>query len=138
MLGISNETDLNEQVWQSLTSRTVLLCSFEEYLQSERDQPFIIESKRLYARRSLHKIAIAMLGGNRHACFAKDISRMGVGFYAPINILPKKKVTLWFAGGKVLQLSITRCRRLGDKCFECGGTFQLPAKISRPHLCRSA
>ncbi|QEG37312.1 hypothetical protein Pr1d_46530 [Bythopirellula goksoeyrii] len=131
MLDISHETKLSEEVWQSLLSRTVLPRPIEETLRDPSIKQTRPDSKRFLARRPLHKIAIAKIGDELHACFAKDLSRMGVGFYSPINILPKTLVTLWLPGNKTLQLAITRCRRRGESCFECGSTFQLSTEMPK-------
>ncbi len=119
MLDISHETKLSEQVWKSLPIRAVLPCPIEEFPDAPTASLAIFDSKRLHNRRPLRTIAIVLLGEERFACFTKDVSRMGVGFYSPVNLLPKKIVTFWLSGDKMLPLSITRCRRLvGQRHFD--------------------
>ncbi len=137
MLGISHETKLSVQLWKSLPSRASLPCPLEEFLDIQIGQRAVFNSKRLHARKPLRTAAIALLADGLHACYVKDISRMGVGFYAPINLLPKKIVRLWLPNGKILQLSITRCRRRCDNCFECGGTFHLATALPSHHVLQS-
>ena len=123
MLDICHASTLSDHGWQTLSSRTVLPHSISECVEFGECLDYWTESKRLYNRKDLKTIAILLFAGKQHACFAKDVSRIGVGFYAPLNLLPKKLVRLWLPSDKILQLSITRCRRLGPSCFECGGSY---------------
>lgn len=134
MLGILHETKLSEELWRSLPRRAALPCSIEDYFDVVAGQPRVFDSRRLYNRKPLRSIAIAQLEEELYACFTKDVSRIGVGFYAPINILPKKLVRLWLPGDNTVQLSLSRCRRRGDACFECGGLFQFSSEFPRPRL----
>lgn len=134
MLGISHEGKLSEQLWKTLPSRVVLPFPLEDFLDVQIGQRAVFNSKRLHARKSLRTVAIAIIQDKLHACYAKDVSRMGVGFYAPINLLPRKIIRLWLPNGKILPLSITRCRRRSDACFECGGTFHLTAALPGDHI----
>jgi hypothetical protein len=63
------------------------------------------------------------LDDSRHACLTKDLSRKGLGFYAPVNFLPRKTVLVWLPNGEKLSVRVTRCRRLGEHCYEAGASF---------------
>jgi hypothetical protein len=123
MLDLSHETALSEQLWQTLESRTELPESLQDYLQKQGGSAVTAECHRRYARTPLRRIAIAVIGDNRHACFAKDLSRMGIGFYAPVNLLPKQLLQLWLPSGKTVPLRVTRCRRIAAACYEIGTIF---------------
>ena len=127
MLDCCHEPDLSEQLWNTLITRVELPAAIAELLESSLASETLLDSRRLYSRKPLRSIAIASCGQQRLACYAKDISRLGVGFYAPVNLLPKKLVSLWFPSGRSVQLLITRCRRVGAACFECGGVFHSAA-----------
>ncbi|QDT06932.1 hypothetical protein K227x_53560 [Rubripirellula lacrimiformis] len=54
--------------------------------------------------------------------FTKDFSKVGFGFIADQQYYPGEVVrailaTFW------LRIEITQCRRIGDLCYECGGTL---------------
>jgi hypothetical protein len=123
MLDLSHETALSEQVWQTLESRTELPESLQYFLQKQGGSAVTADCHRRYARTPLRRIAIAVIGDKRHACFAKDLSRMGIGFYAPVNLLPKQNLQLWLPSGKTVVLRVTRCRRIDAACYEIGTVF---------------
>ncbi len=123
MLDVSHETALNEQVWLALTSRTQLPESLQDYLQKNGGDVVTADCQRRYARTPLRRIAIARVGDQLHACYAKDLSRMGIGFYAPVNLLPKQALQLWLPSGKTVPLRVTRCRRMAAACYEIGTIF---------------
>lgn len=123
MLDLSHETALSEQLWQALESRTLLPESLQGFLQKPSGGAVTASCQRRYARTPLNRIAIALVGDKRHACFAKDLSRMGIGFYSPVNLLPKQALQLWLPNGKTVPLRVTRCRRLAVECYEIGTIF---------------
>lgn len=123
MLDLSHETALSEHLWQTLESRTNLPESLQDLLQRNGGDVVTADCQRRYVRTPLRRIAIAVVGDARHACFAKDLSRMGIGFYAPVNLLPKQLLHLWLPGGKTVALSVTRCRRISAACYEIGTIF---------------
>ena len=122
MLDLSHETALSEQLWQALESRTLLPESLQGHLQKHGDV-VTANCQRRYARTPLNRIAIALVGDQRHACFAKDLSRMGIGFYSPVNLLPKQVLQLWLPSGKTVPLRVTRCWRMATACYEIGTIF---------------
>lgn len=125
MLDLGDERQLSYELWQSLSSRAKLPTALRDLLQQHAGDGIMADCQRRYARKVFHSVAIMTLTGARHACYAKDISRMGIGFYSPVNILPKKVLHLWLPHGKILQLRVTRCRRLAAHCYEVGSVYHL-------------
>lgn len=123
MLDIGDVAKLSEQVWLRLTSRVELPEKLAADMRNVAGNSLYTECKRQYARRTFHKPVIVIDGKNHHACFSKDLSRTGLGFYSPINFLPKKLIRMWLPNGEVLLVRITRCRRLGERCYEIGSRF---------------
>jgi len=78
MLDLSHETALSEQLWQTLESRTELPESLQDYLQKQGGSAVTAECHRRYARTPLRRIAIAVIGDQRHACFAKMFRGWGL------------------------------------------------------------
>lgn len=93
-------------------------------------------TRRQFARAPLRTIGILVANGTAHAVYVKDASRLGIGFYSPVNLLPCKPITLLLPGKKPLQLRAARCRRLGEMYYECGARFDLspPKKDSARKL----
>jgi hypothetical protein len=130
MLDIGDATTLTEADWHQLTSRAQLPCSWQEYAAGAgavRTKP---DSTRQYCRIALRSIAIVLCDDQVHAVYTKDVSRRGMGFYSPVNLLPRTCVRIWVPGRSLLGLRVSRCKRLGDRCYECGTLFE-PGGILR-------
>jgi hypothetical protein len=123
MLGLGYEATLTEQDWHALSSRAQLPESLRDYFEKNDAQRVMVDCQRRYTRQILHNRAIMLVGNVRHACYTKDISRMGIGFYAPMNLLPKTILQFWLPYGRIMQLRVTRCRRLDALCYEIGTVF---------------
>jgi hypothetical protein len=111
--------------WVSLASRTRLPVSLERYLKEAPSQCAVANTRRRFARAPLRTIGVLRVGDVEHAVVVKDVSRLGVGFYAPVNLLPLKAMTLQLPGKAPLPLRAARCRRLGEMYYECGAKFDL-------------
>jgi hypothetical protein len=128
MLDLIDASTLSEASWQQLESRAELPCSWQEYSSSAGAVLTIPEDVRKYCRIALRSIAIVFVDEDAHAAYAKDVSKVGMGFYSPVNLLPRTFVRIWLPGRSLLRLRISRCRRLVDRCFECGGLFEAAMK----------
>jgi hypothetical protein len=127
MLVSAHEKSLSEE-WATLTSRTELPVSWDVYVRG-REEPLVPQSKRRFARATLRTIAILKHGESVHAVYTKDLSRLGIGFLAPLNLLPRQQIRLSLPSRRDLPMRVTRCRRLGPRCFECGATFDVASSV---------
>lgn len=127
MLDLSDAPQLSERTWLTLPERAKLPCSLRAYMAGGGEDRVRAASRRRYQRASLRSIAIGMTGDDALALYMKDVSRMGVGFYAPKNLLPQTLLKVWLPTGRMLSVKLTRCRRLGEGCFECGAAFDFGA-----------
>jgi len=124
MLDLIDATTLSEQAWRQLASRAELPCSWDEYVTSGGVSNSKVNSTRKHCRVSLRSIAIVIDGDQQYAAYAKDVSKSGLGFYSPVNLLPRTIIQLWVPGRALLRLRITRCRRLGERSYECGTVYE--------------
>jgi hypothetical protein len=125
MLGVSNAAKLSAGAWADLPSRVVLPETVLASVRRESDDTRWADCSRQYPRRAFHKPVIIIDGESSHACMTKDLSRKGLGFYAPLNYLPRKLLHVWLPNGEMLSVRVTRCRRLGERCYEVGASFCL-------------
>lgn len=123
MLDLGNSRELVEQQWQSLDLRAELPCSKREYWDHSGPMRVQTESQRRYHRYYLREIGVVTHKELDLAVYAKDVSRMGVGFFSPIQLFPCDRVELHLPGKKSLTLQITRCMRIRERCFECGTVY---------------
>lgn len=129
MLDLRNSRELIECHWQSLDLRAELPCSKQEYWDLSGPMRVQSDSERRFHRYYLREIGILHRGGHDLAVYAKDVSRMGIGLYAPIQLFPCDRVKLQLPGKQTLVLQITRCLRIRDRCFECGTLYGADAKF---------
>jgi hypothetical protein len=123
MLGLSNESTLTEQDWHALSSKVDLPDSISQHLRLQGHDGAMMGCQRRYARLPVHKMAILIDGADQHACVSKDVSRIGMGFYSPVDFLPKKTMRLWLPSGQIVSLRVMRCRRHAKNCYEIGAVF---------------
>lgn len=123
MLGLGNENTLTEQDWHALSSKVELPDSIGHHLRLHGHDGAMMGCQRQHARLPVHKMAILIDGADQHACISKDVSRIGMGFYSPVDFLPKKTVRLWLPSGQIVSLRIARCRRRAKNCYEIGALF---------------
>jgi hypothetical protein len=56
----------------------------------------------------------------------RGVSRVGVGFLHSEQMFPKEIAKFAFPNGTERVLTVTRCRRLGPKCYHIGAEFDEP------------
>ena len=61
--------------------------------------------------------------------YTKDVSRQGIGFLSPKQLLPKERIYMRLPGASEVLLEVTRCLRIDDGCFDSGARF-----VSKPKL----
>jgi hypothetical protein len=125
MLDIDHARQLSESHWKLLAAQTHLPRAVAEYFAAKPAEATRLDSRRQFHRKPLRGIAILLTDDQRHAAVTKDLSRAGIGFFAPIHLFPKKIVELWLPSSRILRLRVTRCFRIGPDCFMCGSTFEL-------------
>jgi hypothetical protein len=128
MLDLIDATTLTEQSWHELASRAELPCSWQEYVAGAGTVQMLPEDVRKFCRVALRSIAIVFVDDQAHAAYSKDVSKVGMGFYSPVNLLPRTFIRIWVPGRSLLRVRVSRCRRLGERCFECGGLFEAAVK----------
>lgn len=80
-----------------------------------------IEMQFLHVPRLLQNIVPRNMTA-RTVGLLKDLSRTGIAILYHEQLYPNEtlKIQLW---GKTIEFKVIRCRRLGDSCYEIGGTI---------------
>ena len=123
MLDVSPSREVVRRRWEQLQVRVTLPCSPDEYF-SQRG-PLVVhpDSRRRFHRFHFRCVAIIHYQDVEYAGYAKDISRMGMGLYAPVQLFPCDSVVLHVPDRDPIEAEVTRCRRLGEACYEFGTVF---------------
>jgi hypothetical protein len=109
--------------WEAIESRVVWPSNWNAPGGPPTEGFFPADCQRRFARRELHTPAVLVVDRGLYAGYAKDVSREGLGFFAPVHLLPKQRIYCLLGGSQRFVVRITRCRRLGPNCFECGSRF---------------
>jgi len=125
MLGQCHERRLIAELWELTEAKVELpypLC--DGFLESHGPASAFYDDKRAYQRFFLRGKAVLKRRGKMLGAFTKDVSRRGVGFLSPVQLMPRERIQLTLSSAE-LQLEVSRCRRLDKACFDCGGKFAL-------------
>jgi hypothetical protein len=125
MLGRGHEQQLIADLWEMAEPKVELPFSLKDgFLESHGPLSAYFDDKRSFQRFFLRGKAVLKRRGSLMGAFTKDVSRQGVGFFSPVQLMPREKVQLTLASAE-LTLEVSRCRRLDKACFDCGGRFAL-------------
>ena len=128
MLERSNDKGLVVDVWESATAKVRVPNGLGEQLfAAQGPMPVFYDNKRCYHRYYMRGKSVLKRGGTTLGVYTIDVSRQGIGFLSPLPLLPKEQIELYLSS-RTLNLIVARCRRLGDACFVCGGTFALSCR----------
>jgi len=125
MLDVVNDQCVIDQLWESAPKKVQLSEPFRKVFFAPRGaMPLYHDNRRAYHRYYMRGKAIVLRGNTTLAGYTKDVSRQGVGFLSPVQLLPKERVKLRLPTAE-LSLEVARCRRVENGCFEVGARFAL-------------
>ncbi len=109
--------------WELLKSRTKLPFNWELFARQQQAQWQVANSQRRFERKAMRAIAILVRGEELHAAYTRDISQTGIGFFAPIPLLPDERVWLELPGNRLMPVRVTRCKQMAEHCHVCAGQY---------------
>jgi hypothetical protein len=125
MLEVDNGQKLMEDLWEATTAKVELPEGVKrKFFGAQGPEPIFHDNKRSYHRYYMRGKAVLKRGKTMIGTYTKDVSRQGVAFFSPVPLLPKERVKLRVPAAE-LSLEVTRCRRVDQKCYECGAKFAL-------------
>jgi len=114
-----------EDLWEATPTKVQLPgLAAEQFFDVRGAMPLYHDNRRSYHRYFMRGKAVLKRGKALLGTYTKDVSRQGVGFLSPVQLLPKEKVQLRLPTTE-LSLQVARCQRLDQGCFECGAKFVL-------------
>lgn len=125
MLEPHDGEDLIAQLWKTAVETTRLLESEEQFFNPQAPTLGHFQDRRAYHRYGYRNRAIVTHEGKTLAVYARDISRIGIGFCSPLQLFPMDEVEILLPGPRRVSLQITRCWREAPKCYNCGARFLL-------------
>jgi len=126
MLARSPDDQLKSDVWTRAVTTVDLPASLaERFFDRSGPLPLHHENKRSFHRYYMRGKALLKRGDSILGVYMKDVSRQGVGFLSPVQLLPLVRVQLELSDGTQINVELSRCRRIEKNCFECGARFAL-------------
>jgi len=126
MLGLSHEESVIEAMWLAADACTKLPPPTARYFfELKGPMPSHYDNRRSFHRYYLRGKAILVQGDRVYGVYTTDVSRQGIGFLSPRQLMPKEQWTLKLPNGVAYLLQVKCCRRECDNCFSCGGRFTM-------------
>ncbi|MBW3600254.1 MAG: PilZ domain-containing protein [Planctomycetes bacterium] len=85
--------------------------------------PVAPHERRQHPRFYFWRRAILEQGGRQFAGFTRDLSKAGIRLLSPVQLFPCDETHVILESGQTFRVSIRRCLRLADDCYECGAEF---------------
>lgn len=124
MLDVSDEKRIVEELWVAAKIRVKLpMLTAKYFFEPKGPMPCHHNSRRSFHRFYMRSKAVLVQDATIYGGYTTDVSRQGIGFLSPRQLMPKSKWTLKLPDGAEYELIVTRCRRENDNCFTCGGRF---------------
>jgi hypothetical protein len=124
MLGLSNEARLVVELWSSADATLELTdAEAETFFDPLGPLPSYFDDRRSFQRFYLRSKGILQRGETRLGVYTLDISRQGIGFLSPWQLLPREQLRLLMPNGTVYEFRVARCKRLREGCYSCGAIF---------------
>lgn len=125
MLEPDDGLELISKLWSKVQERPLLPESEADFLKLCGRCESRYDSRRAYERYYYRNRSILTVGVRTIGVYAKDISRLGIGFISPEQFFPGDEVTILVPGPKKMKLRIKRCWRVADRCYDCGAEYVL-------------
>jgi len=124
MLDYELTISVSDQAWDAAKAHATLEQDQGALLaNSNVAAPLPVDSRRRYCRVLARGRALAIRGTERYGVITTDVSPIGIGFFSPIQLLPKEVIVLCFEPAEQIVLEIRRCARTENKTYSCGGNF---------------
>ena len=125
MLDLSHEKDVSDVSWDSVEFTAQIPEKMTDFFEQQGPTPVRVGCRRAYRRFYLRGKAILAVDNKYLGVYTVDASRKGIRFFSPIQLLPKLRVRLQLPEVQEFQVEIVRCRRLEERCYDCGAIFVL-------------
>lgn len=125
MLDLSDEQRVNDASWEEADLKAQLPEEMTDFFSYQGPTPVHPNCRRAYRRIYLRGKAVLDVDERCLGVYTVDASRQGIRFFSPIQLLPKLRVRLRLPKVREFQVEVVRCRRLGERCYDCGAVFVL-------------
>jgi hypothetical protein len=123
MLDIGDQTNTFDTVWSCLEQRVALTEEILAQHAKRGEMEGTSHERRRHKRFHFWGRAILVARESCCACYTLNLSQSGIRVLSPKQLFPAQRVRLIVENGRAFELSVCRCQRLMDHCYECGTKF---------------
>jgi len=123
MLDLSHAPDVSDAVWANVELTARIPAKMTDFFEKQGPTPVRVPDRRAYRRFYLRGKAVLRSDDWLLGIYTVDASRRGIGFFSPIQLLPKLHVRLQLPNVREFEIEIVRCCRLEEQCYHCGAVF---------------
>ena len=127
MLDRGNARSLIDYAWTEIGCDVQIPADWSDFFQRRGETPLRYEERRRHRRYYLRQRAVLIEDKKRECVYTFDVSRSGIGFLHHRQLLPKQSFRICLANGRIAHISIERCRRVAERCYQCGAVFAAAA-----------
>ena len=95
--------------------------TWTDFFERRGPMPVLFTDERRFPRYFFRKRAVLKHGKKLSKVYTKDISREGLSFLHSRQLYPCTEVLVWLSSEQCVHLTVARCLRVRDCCYECGG-----------------
>jgi len=123
MLDLSHAPGVSDTIWDAVELSARLPGKMADSFERKGPMPVRTPDRRAFRRFYLRGKAVLRCDNRTFGIYTLDASRRGIGFFSPIQLLPKLNVRLQLPGVREFEVEIVRCCRLDELCYHCGAIF---------------
>jgi hypothetical protein len=112
-----------DETWRVVALKTRLPETATNFFDQSGPANLVFQSQRRFHRFYSRGKAVLNRDGTHLGIFTKDISRDGLGFLSPVELTCHERLDLHVAGAPQRIIEVTRCRRVDERCYDCGAIF---------------
>jgi hypothetical protein len=134
MLECKYSEEVIDALWQKLGCRIDLSGAGADFFDLKGAEISTFSTQRQFNRYLHREKALLIHRGSTYAIYTKDISSSSVGFLHADQLFPLENVRLFLANGGKIDVTIRRCVRLQESCYECGAEIDSTDRMTTKQL----
>ena len=112
-----------DEIWRVAWPKAHLPETATDFFDQSGPANLVFQSQRRFHRFYARGKAVLDRGGTHLGVFTKDVSRDGLGFLSPVELARHERLELHIEGAPQRLIEVTRCRRVAERCYDCGANF---------------
>jgi hypothetical protein len=121
-------------LWQKLGCQIDLSGAGADFFDLKGAEVSTFSTQRQFNRYLHREKALLIHRGSTYAVYTKDISSSNIGFLHDSQLFPLESARLFLANGGKIDVTIRRCIRLQESCYEIGAEIDSSDRMTAKQL----